>query len=305
MTAPLIDFHSHFFSRTFFETLAAQSPQPGTVEEKLGRVAEQTGLAVPGADTAEHVARWHAEMDTHGVAHMVSFASVPPENPVVAEAAALSDGRLTPFAFVDPRADGAGDRVRSLLEDGPFRGVLLFPAVHHYQLGDAAVRPVLEALHDARAMAVVHCGLLVVKLKDLLGLPRPQDLSHANPLGLIPAANAFPNARFVIPHFGAGFFRETLMAGSMCANVLTDTSSSNSWMATQPADLRLADVFRKALAVFGPERLLFGTDSCTFPRGWRSDLLADQRQAMGACGLSDADTALILGGNAQRLLAGD
>ena len=31
----IIDFHTHFFSRTFFDTLATLSPQPGTVDEKL------------------------------------------------------------------------------------------------------------------------------------------------------------------------------------------------------------------------------------------------------------------------------
>ena len=74
----------------------------------------------------------------------------------------------------------------------------------------------------------VHCGLLVVKLRDLLGLPRSFDLSYANPLDLIPAADAHPQAKFVVPHFGAGFFRETLMAGAQCENIFVDTSSSHS-----------------------------------------------------------------------------
>lgn len=305
MTHDLVDFHSHFFSRTFFETLAAASPLPGTPEDRLARVLEKTGLELPDTDTRAHVDRWLGEMDTHGVGHMVSFASVPEEIGVLADAVGMADGRLTPFAIVDPTKDGAGLRVRTLLEDGPFRGVLLFPAVHHYRMSDPAVRPVLAALHEARACAVVHCGLLVVKLKDLLGLPRGQDLAYANPLDVIPAANAFPEARFVVPHFGAGFLRETLMAGAMCSNVYVDTSSSNSWTATQPVQLTLADVLGRALGVFGPERVLFGTDSCTFPRGWRGHLLEAQREAMGHVGLSPADTALVLGANARRLLAGE
>ena len=303
MSTPIVDFHAHFFSRTFFETLAAASIQPGSAQERLARVVGMTGLELPGPDTAEHVDRWHREMDAHGVEHMVTFASVPEEIAVVADAARISGGRLTPFALVNPCAPGAAERVRALVKQGPFRGVLLFPAVHHYHLGDPEVRPVLQVLADERATVVVHCGLLVVKLKDLLGLPRPQDLAYANPLDIIPAANAFPEANFVIPHFGAGFFREVLMAGSMCANICADTSSSNSWISTQVAEFTLTDVFRKALAVFGPERLLFGTDSCTFPRGWRNDLLAMQRAAIRDCGVSDDQAALVLGGNALRLLA--
>ncbi len=142
-------------------------------------------------------------------------------------------------------------------------------------------------------------------LRDLLGLPRAQDLAYANPLDLIPAANAFPGVKFIIPHFGAGFLRETLMAGSMCDNIYVDTSSSNSWMATQSPPISLEDVFRAALDVFGTERILFGTDSCTFPRGWRHDLMAAQWDALEACGLARDEKMTIFAGNAARLLGLD
>ena len=88
----------------------------------------------------------------------------------------------------------------------------------------------LEVLNERRATIYLHCGILVVKPRDLLSLPRTYDLTYANPLGAIPAANAFPDVTFVIPHFGAGFFREALIAGAQCPNVYVDTSSSNSWI---------------------------------------------------------------------------
>ena len=160
----------------------------------------------------------------------------------------------------------------------------------------------LCVLDDLEALVFVHCGLLVVKLRDLLGLPRPYDLSFANPLSLIPAANRHRNIRFVIPHFGAGFFRETLMAGTQCENIYVDTSSSNSWIATQPGVRDLEQVFRQSLGVFGPERVLFGTDSNVFPAGWRGDRLEEQVAIVEKCGLSDADQGLIFAGNAARLL---
>ena len=141
-----------------------------------------------------------------------------------------------------------------------------------------------------------------MKVRDLLGLPRTQDLRYANPLSLIPPANRFRRITFVIPHFGAGFFREALMAGSQCENVHVDTSSSNSWIRTQPA---LADVFRRALDVFGPERILFGTDSSTFPDGWRRDRLEAQREALAEAGADEGEQALVLGGNAGRLFGLD
>ena len=79
----------------------------------------------------------------------------------------------------------------------------------------------------------------------------------------------------IVPHFGAGFFREALMAADQCPTIHLDTSSSNSWMKFHPG-LTLEAVFRQALAVAGAERLLFGTDSSFFPRGWQQPIYEAQ-----------------------------
>jgi predicted TIM-barrel fold metal-dependent hydrolase len=300
--AMIIDAHTHFFSRPFFEALAGQSPQPGSLEDKLARLAEATGLDIPPEDTAAHTDRWIQELDAAAVSHAVTFASLPQEADAVADAVRHAAGRLTGYGLVNPAADGAVGFTRRLFEEHGFRGVLLFPAMHHVRPGDPAARAVLEVVAEHGGVAVVHCGILQVKLRDLLGLPRPYDLRYASPLGLVPAANAFPEAHFVIPHFGAGFFRECLMAGEQCENIYVDTSSSNSWMRTQPEPLDLASVFRRTLDVYGPQRILFGTDSSTFPRGWRQDLLQEQRAAMTAAGADTVARDAILGGNAQRVL---
>ena len=298
----VVDFHVHFFARTFFETLAAQSPQPGTAEERLARVLETTGIELPPADVGQHLDRWVAEFDRCDVEHAAVFASVPEEVPDVAAAAARSGGRLSPFALVNPKVEGAHQKVRGLIEDKGFKGVILFPAMHHYHVGGPGAAELLSVLNEYGAIAYVHCGMLVVKLRDLLGLPRPQDLAYANPLDLIPAANAYPDVKFVVPHFGAGFLRELMMAGTMCSNVYTDTSSSNSWMSTQIPLLGMRDVFREALDNLGPERILFGTDSNVFPAGWREDRYRGQREALELLGTSRQDQELIFRGNARRLL---
>ncbi len=98
------------------------------------------------------------------------------------------------------------------------------------------------------------------------------------------------------------FFREALIAGAQCPNVYVDTSSSNSWIKTQPQKTTLRDVFERAVEVFGPERILFGTDSNVFPAGWRKERLEEQRAALDGCGASEADQELSFSGNARRLL---
>jgi len=298
----LIDFHTHYFSRTYFQTLAAQSPLPGTADEKLAALARKTGIELPPEDPAAHLARWLAEMHKYGVEHLVSFASLPEELPVVAEAALRSQGRISGCALLNPRAPGCAEKAEAALAGGGHKGVLLFPALHGYAVSDPEVRPLFEVLERRKALAFVHCGLFVVKLRDLLGFPRTQDLRRADPLSIVPVANAFPNVRFVIPHFGAGFLRETLLAGAQCPNVFTDSSSSHSWLATQCPKPTLREVFERVLEVFGPGRVLFGTDSTTFPTGWQRARHEEQRAVLEKIGASAADQELVFAGNARGLL---
>ncbi len=148
-------------------------------------------------------------------------------------------------------------------------GIFLFPAMHRYSLHDDRAKAVI-----AQAKLVyVHCGVLSVGFRKKLGLPCPFDIRYSNPIDLHAIALEFPNVNFVIPHFGAGYFREALMVADLCPNVYLDTSSSNSWLRYQPAATTLVDVFRRALDVVGPKRLLFGSDSSFFPRGWVRSIL--------------------------------
>jgi len=302
------DAHTHFFSRPFFRALAGMSAQKADPEALVARVAAQARLQLPDESVAAHRDRWLAEMDRAGVARMVSFASVPAEVETVAEAARGSGGRLLGYAMVNPKDEKAPALVEKALGSLGLRGLLTFPAMHHFRPGEACMTPILELARQHRSPVIVHCGLLRVKLRDLMGVPRPYDLSFANPLDIIPAANRFRDVTFVVPHFGAGFLRETLMLGMQCENVCVDTSSSNDWMATHPSTagesghLTLATVFRRVLDVFGAERILFGTDSSTFPRGWRADIRDAQLAALEQAGAKGAPLDAIMGGNLARLL---
>jgi predicted TIM-barrel fold metal-dependent hydrolase len=95
-------------------------------------------------------------------------------------------------------------------------------------------------------------------------------------------------------------FREALMLADMCANVHFDTSSSNAWLAYHPG-LTLAEVFRQALAVAGADRLLFGSDSSFFPRGWVVDVYQRQSDALDQIGAGDAVKRKILSENFDRI----
>jgi predicted TIM-barrel fold metal-dependent hydrolase len=95
--------------------------------------------------------------------------------------------------------------------------------------------------------------------------------------------------------------REALMLADLCPNVFLDTSSSNSWMRYE--SLGLPDVFRRALEVAGPGRLLFGTDSSFFPRGWNRAVFDTQVGVLADMGLEAGAARQILGDNLRRLFS--
>ena len=100
----------------------------------------------------------------------------------------------------------------------------------------------------------VHCGVLSVGVREKLGLASPFDMRFSNPIDLHAVALRYPQVPIIVPHFGAGYFREALMLADLCPNVYLDTSSSNRWMRYQESHLGiLRQVFRRALDVVGPQ----------------------------------------------------
>lgn len=285
---PVSDAHVHFFSRPFFDALGSQCGK--TAEE----VAAAAGWNLPPVSAAELAAEWAAELDRAGVTSAAIIASVPGDEISVRAAVTAIPGRFFAYAMVNPLAEPAG----TALENSPaLHAVCLFPAMHGYSIHDARVSTLLaQAETAAQPPAIfVHCGVLTVGVRKKLGLPSRFDLRFSNPLDLHGVALAHPKLKFIVPHFGAGMFREALMLADLCPNVYLDTSSSNSWMRYEGLDL--ATVFRRALAVAGAGRLLFGTDSSFFPRGWNYETFDMQARAMLDLGIAEGDARKILGEN--------
>ena len=289
------DAHVHFFSPNFFLSLASQCQKtPDALESILG-----WQFPLQPEELAE---TWVRELDRYGVSRAALIGSVPGDEHSVTAAMKLDPQRFYGYFMLDPTAPDALERVDRALAVG-LRGVCLFPAMHRYSIQDGRLKPILERIaQHPGALAFVHCGVLTVGVRSKLGLPTPFDLRYSNPIDLHAVALQFANVNFVIPHFGAGYFRETLMVADLCPNVYIDTSSSNSWVKYQPESLDLTAVFRRALNVVGPSRLLFGTDSSFFPRGWHAKVFARQVEILQELGTSEADARQILGGNLMRLL---
>jgi predicted TIM-barrel fold metal-dependent hydrolase len=286
------DCHCHFFSSRFLELLAGDGRSGEDVAAALGWDPPGTPAAL--AD------RWAAELDRNEVARAVLIASIPGDQGSVAEAVSRHPTRFVGFFMHNPAAANADATLEEAFGTGQFRAVCLFPAMHGYRLDDERVERVFAAAAKHRAVVFAHCGVLTVGARKKLGLPSRFDLRLGDPLVLARTALGFPTVPVIIPHFGAGFLREALMAADQCPTVHLDTSSSNSWTKFHPG-VSLDDAFWQAVSVAGADRVLFGTDSSFFPRGWQRSIYDAQRRTVEKLGIGAADRDKIFGQNFDRL----
>lgn len=287
---PVSDAHIHFFSHSFFSKLAKQRSVENA--EQLGSVLDWD---IPSPNPADLAAQWSAELDRYGVQRAALIGSLPGEEDAVSAAVRAYTNRFVGFFMLDPTQPDAMTRMQTALGGGGLRCLCLFPGLHGYSVSDARFVPLFQAAADLRAIVFVHCGALTMGVRKKLGLPTPVDYRKSNPIDVQPVAQHFPQIRFIIPHFGGGFFREALMLADACPNVFLDTSSSNRWMAYEELELR--HVFRRAIGVIGVERILFGSDSSFFPRGWNKPHFDTQVTAMYEMGLTQEQAKVILSDN--------
>lgn len=292
------DAHCHFLSSRFFEMLGREryGPDAGVSGD---RVASELGWE-PAGSAETLAARWVAELDRHHVSRAALIASVPGDEESVAAAVRKHPTRFVGFFALNPMAPGALDRAQQAFGHLRLRCVCLFPAMHRYRLDDEHVRSLFEVAAEHGGAVFAHCGYLSIEARTRLGLRSTFDIRFGDPLALAATAASFPSVPVVIPHFGSGFFREALMAAESCGNIHFDTSSSNNWIKFVPG-LALTEVFRRALAIAGPDRMIFGTDSSFFPRGWRKVIHGAQQTILDELSIEPDTARKIFSGNFERL----
>ncbi len=292
---PVTDAHVHFFSHGFYAGLARQK-----------RAANAEALAllldwqIPPVEPQFLAQQWVAELDRNSVQHACLIASTPGDEASVATAGGMFPDRFYGYFMLDPLQPDALDRVKAAASNPNLHALCLFPAMHTYSVADGRLVALFEVASDSGLAVFVHCGAISVGVRKKLGLPSQFDMRYSNPLDLHPVALHFPKIRFMVPHFGAGLLREALMLADLCPNVYLDTSSSNKWMAYEGLDLRT--VFGRCIDLLGTERLLFGTDSSFFPRGWHAAIFERQIKALYELGLNGAQAQQILSSNLERVL---
>lgn len=305
----VIDFHSHFPTSSWGRPggwLQRLIERYG--EERARVIMEQTrryredwrrmwGFEPP--ETEEHTdeeqaARWVDDLDRKGV-ERVNFV-MGGGNDNLARIVSMHPERFTGFAHHDPFGEGAAEELERAVEELGLRGFKMIASAQTRPIDDRALYPLWEAAERLGVPVLIHFGVLGG------GGGPANNLRNMDPLTLWEVAASFPTLSFVVPHFGSCYLRELLQLCWSCPNVLIDTSGSNQWMRWMPYELTLGGLFRKCVETVGPDRIVFGTDSSYFPRGFSVDYLREQLRECYSIGLERSSIEKIFHGNAARLL---
>lgn len=167
----------------------------------------------------------------------------------IIELAAAHDDILIPFASVDPLADDAPARVRSLAANGA-RGFKFHPSMQAFEPNDVRYYPIYEAIAEAGLPTVFHTGQTGIGA----GLPggRGIKLRYSDPMLLDDVAADFPTLTVILAHPSVPWQDSAISMATHKANVYIDLSG---WLPKYfPAQL--------VRAVNGPLRrkVLFGSD---------------------------------------------
>jgi hypothetical protein len=236
--------------------------------------------------------RWESALDAAGIDRGVFFTS-PDYHDDLLTFISLNPKRFAGYTTFDPTNRANADLLRRQVDEHGVQGLKLYPMAQGFRVDDEACDGVYAVCEAKRLPVIIHFGI---------SINATHDLRYGNPLALSGPALHYPAVNWIVPHFGAGFFRETLMVAAQYHNVHIDTSSSNNWVTWTPHPLTVADLFRRTLDTIGCERLIFGTDSSFFPRGYRTNILNDQLAICHDLDLSPEEIDSIFGGNIRRIL---
>ena len=238
------DAHCHFFSTPFFAPLGGDA------------ALAKLGWDAPG--TAEALAdRWVAELDRHQVSRARADRERARRRGVGRRRRQPSSRALRRLLHGGSDAAGRGARPRRRRSRrGGLRGDL--PVPRHAPLLDSG-RPREARCSTSRrrrpgTAVFVHCGVLSVGVRKKLGLPSPFDIRFGNPLDL--------HARRAARHpSGADHHpalrRRPVPRGADGRRPLPQRAARHvelERLDQVSSGLTLADVFRQALAVVGPDR---------------------------------------------------
>lgn len=301
---PILDFHAHFpvrgdrdsareeyvarYGRAKWDRIMGWLAE----DQRAWRRAWSFPDPEPPRSDEAMADRWAGEVDRHMLLRIVFVTGG--GNDRLARIVAKHRTRFVGFAHHHPFGPDAAAELERAVTTLGLRGYKVIAPLLSGSIADERLWPLWETAERLEIPVLIHFGPL--RYQGIVAHP------NMSPLALQDVARAFPGIPFVIPHFGCGYPRELLHLAWVCGNVHVDTSGSNEWMRWMPYDLTLSGLFRKFLETMGPRRIIFGTDSSWFPRGFAVRYLEAQLRACWELGCAEETVRAIFAGNAARLL---
>jgi predicted TIM-barrel fold metal-dependent hydrolase len=191
-------------------------------------------------------------------------------NAYTAQAVERYRDRLVGAVMISPwMRSGIRDELRRHIDGHGFKAVKLHPAAHGYKLSElGVVSEILDACQEFSVPVIVYTG----------------DELYAVPLQVLIAAEHYPDVDFVMTH--SGFMMNTndaVLVARRCPNVHLEHASG------------ISLGVRQSVEAVGPSRVLLGSD--TPHMDFEVEIYKIELTVPEA-----TDRALVLGGNAARLL---
>ncbi|MGJ8454142.1 amidohydrolase family protein [Pseudothermotoga sp. U03pept] len=285
----LIDSHVHFPVG-----LVAESEDDPWLKKEKERWLQAWNFPkpVPIDDFDELSMLWYKEAEDQNIDKIVFVTAKGNEN--MLKLVLSHPDRFIGYAHHDPSAKDAAQELEDCIKKGLKGYKILGPKVS-IPLNDRSLYPVWEVANAYEIPVLIHFGIMGAAG----GIAHHVNI---NPLIIHDVAKQFKKIKFIIPHFGCGYLFETLNLSWACPNVYVDTSGSNQWMRWMPYEVNLQTLFRKYRETIGAERIIFGTDSSWFPRGFCKPYLDEQLRSMVYVGYSEDEIDRVLYKNIAVLL---
>jgi len=294
----IIDSHVHFPSKNFLgdgwkvdKRMKIESSWLDKEREKW-RLAWRFPPMEEIDDQDKLIELWYEEAEKYDIDKIVFVTGGGNEN--LLEIVNSHPDKFIGYCHHNPEEENAADTLKEYINKGLKGYKILAPKIDT-MIADKKFYPVWETAQSLDIPILWHFGIMG-------GAGGLANHININPMAFHDVAKDFPKLKFIIPHFGCGYVFETLQLCWTCPNIYIDTSGSNQWMRWMPYELNLEILFRKYFETIGPERILFGTDSSWFGRGFADKYLNEQMRSMVYVGYKPEEIDMVLYKNISEIL---
>ncbi len=289
----LYDAHLHIFNYKGMEKRANRMGFT-SLDQLVDYMSDRVGqsFVLPPKNDLELLKMWIDELNKNNVDKALILPDWNDDS-IVTLAAEHYPDRFIRFLMINPTLENSLAFVENVHSKVGIHGIKLYPPSHYYHAYDERLTPLYEFCEDNGLLVTYHMGVSIGKYADL---------RFMNPTDVSPVARNFPKLDILFAHFATGYFRELLFLMYHVDNVYAESSSSNKWIHYLPYKIELKDVFEKIISLKGAQKIIFGTDSTMFPRGWRSAIFKTQLAVCNDLNLNQQQIDQIFYKNLENLL---